>query len=214
MVCVDEIHLFVMFGVTFRKSFVNLKESFFKHLIDRSKHKTDSPHAVHLKVPLLLMTATFNNRLLLILEQMIGIKVLRENYLWSGRRKMARRNIRINVVFTLQTTRVIKAVLKSTLSDNLNRKCIVYTNTASCLDQLKVDIEHWLDSSDGIKGDALIIQGDMKAEVKYVSAQMFTKIVDNAEELVNTNSFYPRILMATAGSIGTGLDSADVYSVV
>ena len=180
-----------------------------KHLIDRSKHKTNSPNAVHLKVPLLLMTATFNNRLLL-----IGIKVLRENYLWSGRRKMARRNIRINVVFTLQTTRVIKAVLKSTLSDNLNRKCIVYTNTASCLDQLKVDVEHWLDSSNGIKGDALIIQGDMKVEIKFISAQMFTKIVDNAEELVNSNSFYPRILMATAESIGAGLDSADVYSVV
>jgi len=43
---------------------------------------------------------------------------------------------------------------------------------------------------------------------------MFTKIVDNAEELVNSNSFYPRILMATAESIGAGLDSVDVYSVV
>ena len=172
-----------------------------KHLIDRSKHKTNSPNAVHLKVPLLLMTATFNNRLLLILQKMVGIKFLRENYLWSGRRKMARRNIRINIVFTLRTTRVTKAVLKSTLSDNLNRKCIVYTNTASCLDQLKVDVEHWLDSSNGIKGDALIIQGDMKAEVKFISAQMFTKIVDNAKELVNSNSFYPRILMATAGNM-------------
>ena len=58
---------------------------------------------------------------------------------------MARQNIRINVEFTLQSTRVIKRVLKSTLSDNLNKKCIVYTNTASCLDQLKIDVEHWLD---------------------------------------------------------------------
>ena len=193
LVCVDEIHLFVMFGVTFRKSFVNLKESFFKHLIDQSKNKKDSPHAVHLKVPLLLMTATFNNRLLGLLEKMIGIKVLRENYLWSGRQKMARRNISINVAFTLQTTRVIKTVLTSTLSDNLDKKSIVYTNTANCLDQLKVDVEHWLDSSDDIKGDALIIHGDMKAEVKFVSASMFTKTVANAEELVNKNQFYPRI---------------------
>ena len=101
MVCIDEIHLFVIFGITFRKSFINLKESFFKHLIDRSKHETDAPHAVHLKVPLLLMTATFNNRLLGIFEKMIGIKVLRENYLWSRRQKMAHRNIGINVAFTL-----------------------------------------------------------------------------------------------------------------
>ena len=60
----------------------------------------------------------------------------------------------------------------------------------------------------------MIIHGDMKADVKFVSAQMFTKTTKNAEELVNTNSFYPRILMATAGSIGAGLDSGDVYSVV
>ena len=64
LVCVDEIHLFVIFGVTFRKSFVNLKDTFFKHLIDNSKTTSSSSHAVHLKVPLLLMTATFNNRLL------------------------------------------------------------------------------------------------------------------------------------------------------
>ena len=91
----------------------------------------------------------------------------------------------------LRVTRV--AVLKSTLTHKLNNKCIVYTNTANYLDQLEVDVDHWLDSSDGIKGDALIIQSNMKAEIKFVSAQMFTKTVDNAEELVNSNSFYPRI---------------------
>ena len=68
--------------------------------------------------------------------------------------------------------------------------------------------------SDGINGDALIIHGDMKEEVKFVSDQMFTKTVDYAEELVNINLFYPRILMATDGSIDVGLDSVDVYSVV
>ena len=54
----------------------------------------------------------------------------------------------------------------------------------------------------------------MKAEFKLFSAQMFTKTVDNTEELVNSNSFYPRISMATAGSIGAGLDLVDVCSVV
>ena len=42
----------------------------------------------------------------------------------------------------------------------------------------------------------------------------FTKTVDNTEDLINSNLFYPRILIATAGSIGVGLDSVDVYSVV
>ena len=34
LVCVDEIHLFVMFGITFRKEFASLKDTFFKHLLD------------------------------------------------------------------------------------------------------------------------------------------------------------------------------------
>ena len=205
-----------MFGITFRKEFSSLKDSFFKHLIDRKQHKNSSSSDLpcYLKAPLLLMTATFNMKLLEILEKTIGIKVLRENYLWSGRDKMARRNIRFNVKFTSQTTRHIKTVLSDTLSDNFTKKCIVYTNTASCLDQLKVDIEQWLDTSDDNRGDALIIQGDMKPEVKILSAEIFTKNVENPEDMIHKNEFYPRILIATAGSIGAGLDSDMVNSVV
>ena len=69
-----------------------------------------------------MMTVTFNTSLLNILGKMIGIKVLRGNYLWSERVKMERRHIRINVNFTLQTNRHIKYVLENTLSDNLDKK--------------------------------------------------------------------------------------------
>ena len=33
LVCIDEIHLFVMFGITFRKEFTALKTTFFRHLL-------------------------------------------------------------------------------------------------------------------------------------------------------------------------------------
>ena len=72
---------------------------------------------------------------------------------------------------------------------------------------MKVDIEQWLNASDDIKGDVLIIHGDMKKEVKFISAERFTKIITNPQELIDSNKFYPRILLATAGSIGAGLDS-------
>ena len=226
LVCIDEIHLYVMFGVTFRKEFVNLRDTFFKHLIDDTYRDpresigtrtppTNSPTNLpcYLKVPLLLMTATFNPTLINLMESMIGIKILRENYLWSSRDKMARRNITIHIKFTTQTTRYIKTVLHRSMCGNLHKKCIVYTNTASCLDQLKVDIEQWLNSSDEIKGDILIIHGDMKKEVKFVSAERFTESIDDPQLLLDSNKFYARILLATAGSIGAGLDSQDVYSV-
>ena len=78
---------------------------------------------------------------------------------------------------------------------------------------MQADIELWLDMNETVKGDVIVIYGDLKPEVKFVSAERFTKVIVNPEELVNNNKFYPRILLATAGSIGAGLDSPDVYTV-
>ena len=75
------------------------------------------------------MTISFDLSLLKIMEDLIGIKIMQENYLWSNQKKMARWNIKINAHFIMQSTRVIKSVLSSTLADNLTKKIIIYTNT-------------------------------------------------------------------------------------
>ena len=113
LVCIDEIHLFVMFGLTFRKEFTLLKNTFFRHLLcKRDSRYTYASGLCHdLKVPLLLMTATFNQSLLGLLETMIGVKVLASNYLWSGRGNMARRHICINITVSSQSTCYIKKAL-------------------------------------------------------------------------------------------------------
>ena len=202
LVCIDEIYLYVMFGVTFRKKIINLRDTFFKHLIDDTRHDTmrstgtrtpssDSPAnlACYLKVILMLMTATFNPALINLMESMLGIKILRDNYLWSSGNKMARRNIIMRIKFTTQITRYIKIVLHRSMSGNLDKKIIFYTNTASCLDQLKVDIEQWLNSSDDIKGGFLIMHGDMKTEVEKKSAESFTELIENPQLLLDSNNF-------------------------
>merc|ERR1740124_1355391 len=92
-----------------------LQYIFFKLLIDRRHHlvtSTTDKLPSYLKESLLLMIATFNHSLLSLLEKMIGIKVLRENFLCSGREKMARRNIKINMNFVQQKTRFIKKFWK------------------------------------------------------------------------------------------------------
>ena len=58
------------------------------------------------------------------MESMIGIKITRENYLWSSRDKMARRNIKMSVLFTQQTTRYIKTVLQNLLSSNVDKNAL------------------------------------------------------------------------------------------
>ena len=97
---------------------------------------------------------------------------------------MARRNIRIHVDFTTQRLRCIKLILQNTLSGNFDKKCIVYTNTSSCLEQMHADVELWLDMHANIKGDVIVIYGDLKPEVKFVSAERFTKVNENPEELI------------------------------
>ena len=113
----------------------------------------------------------------------------------------------------MQRLRAIKNVLHETLFGNLTKKCIVYTNTASCLDQMQSDIELWLDINDDVKGDTLVISGALKPEVKFASAERFTRVVDDPEELLNRNALFPRILLSTAGSIGAGLKSPDFFAV-
>ena len=144
---------------------------------------------------------------------MIGIRVLPCNYLWTGRAMMARRHIRINVSMTFFAMKIVKQVIQTTLFGNLNKKVIVYTNTTASLELLRSETESWMDLSDEIKEDVLVIQGDLQPEVKFVSAEQFTRVVDHPQQLIDTNQFYPRILLATDGCIGAGLDSADVYSV-
>ena len=109
LVCVDEAHQFVMFGVTFRPDFGLLKDSLFEQTIINSStlpsNETQLP--VYLKVPLLLMTATFNIELLKTLQSMIGIRIQPSMCLWSGRESMQRRTVRMSVI--VSTTKAGKA---------------------------------------------------------------------------------------------------------
>jgi len=202
-----------MFGLTFRKEFTLLKTYFSRHMINTSNQSNANNGCYYLKVPPLLMLAMINRELMSLLEEMIGIKIPPQNYLWENRNDMARCNIKINVNFTTQRLCHIKAVLGSILSGNFDKECIVYTNTASCLEQIQADIEAWLDMDDTILRDTLLIHGDQKPEVKFMSAEKFTETVSDPEDLINKNKFYPRFFLATAGNIGAGLDSSDIYVV-
>ena len=63
----------------------------------------------------------------------------------------------------------------------------MYTNTASCLYQMQSDIELWLDANDDIKGDVLVINGDLKPEVKFASIERFTMVTENSKRLITNN---------------------------
>ena len=39
---------------------------------------------------------------------------------------------------------------------------------------MQADIDLWLDMNENIKGDVIVIYGDLKPEVKFVSAEQLT----------------------------------------
>ena len=216
LVCIDEVHQFVMFGYTFRPEFGLLRDSLFKKLVASNGSNATNPSQlpVSLKVPLLLMTATFNTELLGLLQSMIGISITPSMYLWSGRDEMQRRTVRISVSISTQYLKSVKVILKNLLSSNLDKKVIIYTNTATKAESIKEEIDSWLNLTSAFEGDTIMINGDMESEVKLKSATMFTTHINNPRGLVDDSKFYPRVLIATSSSIGAGLDSRDVYSVI
>ena len=175
---------------------------------------TNSILSVNLNVPLLLMTATFNMELLSILQTMIGIRITPSMYLWSGRQDMQRRTVRISVSMSAQYLKCVKMILTELLSSNLDKKIIIYTNTASKAEKIKEEIDSWLNLTSAFEGDTIMINGDMESEVKLMSATTFTSNPSNPRENIDKDVFYPRVLIATSSCIGAGLDSSSVYSVV
>lgn len=53
----------------------------------------------------------------------------------------------------------------------------------------------------------------MKKEIKFVSAERFTQSTINPQVLIDSDQFYPQILLPTARSIGAGLNWQNVFSV-
>ena len=123
LACIDEVHQFVVFGCAFRPAFCLLKDSLFNCVISNdpniSNGNTTSNLAVKLKVPLLLMTATFNVELLSLVQSMIGMRVCPEMFLWSGRDAMQRHTVRISVSMSMQYLKSIKDILKTILAGNV-----------------------------------------------------------------------------------------------
>ena len=95
---------------------------------------------------------------------------------------------------------------------NTYYKETIYSNTVEEVENMKFVTDSWLDVDNKSLGDIVVIKGDQEPEVKFCTTFVFTDKV-NAEELLKNNEFYAHILFATAGFIGTELDSSDIHLV-
>jgi superfamily II DNA or RNA helicase len=201
LLCIDEVHLFVDFGLTFRKNFLLLKEKIFKLVTTNN----DSC----LKIPILYMTATFNIQKLHFLKQLTGINVLSQNIFWGDYISFQRRNIYISTTYTNQSMKKLKLAIQSCLLTSNKNKCIVYTSTAAKAQSYKNKTDDWLDSINTIPGDTGIVVGDQETELKHAYSTEFTT-TNTEHAILDERKYTPRILFGTSGCIGAGLDSNDV----
>ena len=75
--------------------------------------------------------------------------------------------------------------------------------------KIKDKVDMWLDEESPFEGDLVLVYGDMHQEVKAEIITAFTS-THPVESDMESNVIYPRILIATSGSVGAGLDSHDI----
>ena len=205
-------HQYVSFGITFRQSFYALKHELFYHCIDKkSILNTPADLPTDLLIPILYMTATFNDSLLSLLQKMTGICILPNNFFWCGCSGMSKRTINIAINSSSQYLRNVKKHLLHALNSNHKHKCIVHGNAATSLTQIKDSVDNWLDHESPFLADTLLITGDVEPELKLACTEEFASPAYD-DHINNIDLMSPRILFATATCIGAGLDCSSVFS--
>ena len=195
LVCIDEVHQFVTFGLSFRTEFLKLKSEIFSKL--KSTNSSPQNNSI-LKVPLLFMTATFNKSLVHYLQTITGLAVPPSNYLWADANGFRRRTVLISIHPNSYYMKGVKALMAELLQNNLDKKMIVYTNTLEKVENIHEDLCNWHDSSFPFEGDILLLHGDIEPEVKFASIVRFTSDLGDVRSLLDNNMHVPRVLVATA----------------
>jgi hypothetical protein len=161
------------------------------------------------------MTATFNTTLLSYLQQITGFDIPNPSLFWSSSKSFSRHNIDISISLSNFKMKAIKESLTCTLNDNIDKKSILYCNVAKSVTTIGDSLDNWLNEADNkIKGDTLLINGDLESEWKFFSSQKFTETSLKNCSMINNETYFPRILIATSGCIGAGLDLSNVHLVV
>ena len=200
--CIDEIHLFIEFGISFRQVFQSLKNKNIKLFCNNDGS---------MKVPILLMTATFDTNMFHLIQRMLGVKIYSNNIFWVEAHEFQKRHIAIHMKYSTLIFKYTTDYLSSHCNDRDDNKAIIISSTASRAKDIQEKIDSWLDSNDSIKGDSVLVVGDLETETKFAYTTKFTNSYFGVGgESFLSDNLYPRFLLGTPGCIGAGLDCSTV----
>jgi superfamily II DNA helicase RecQ len=182
MVCVDEAHLFVQFGLHFRSEFLHLKGLLFSPLIvpppasNTTTPLNNNPKQVpttFTAAPVLFMTATADKIMLDQLEQITGYCFSQSNLFWPNALDMQQRRQQIRFMPTTMVSHILRSMTKKCFTEGSSaKKFIVYSNSRRQVEQCHSSYRKWMDSQ-SIDDDVILIVGTQSREQKFHRTTLF-----------------------------------------
>ena len=194
-VVMDEIHLAVHFGSSFRKEFLLLKESFFSKL--------------NQNIPMAFFTATCSVFIKTSVEKMFGFEFDVSH--WPSSCDMMHRSVGIHIAYTTRSFQYVTRTIKNHLTPHpsLPNKVIVYSNRRVRIFNFADKLEKHFDCDDDFKNvDVLTLVGTITKEEKAAYIRMFINGSSDPDSTLDM-----RVLCATSGVGNAGIDSPDIRSV-
>ena len=192
-VVVDELHMFNMFGRSFRCEFMKLKTKLFQK--------------VHDKVVMLFMTASCNRRIRASFEEMIGVAITHTE--WPSAVQIANRKVTILCDYSQRPIGKVEKAISNVvrMDDGLGTKCIVYSNVRKRVLEIQERIGDSFDVEDALhQFDVLSIHGQLTKDQKACYIQTFLDPDHPDDKNI-------RVLCATSGVGNVGIDSKEIRSV-
>ena len=112
LISIDKVCQFFNLGMSFRYLFRKLEEFIFNKIT----------YGENVKLPVLFMTAIFNN--LSLLTKIIGININKSNFIWSHARGFKKSNIDVGSYTLPQCIKHLKQSLEQVLSDNADKNIL------------------------------------------------------------------------------------------
>ena len=139
LVVIDELHLYLQFGVSLRLEFKQLTNMLLKVLFPSSDLQSHPS--------LLVMTATITNRWLELFNKLTGISFIHSDILWALPDDMARRDVKMSFYLGDSVLKKMRLDLIAFLKSSTTKKVIIYTNTRTTANKLKTSIDELMDAT-------------------------------------------------------------------
>jgi superfamily II DNA helicase RecQ len=164
------------------------------------------------------MTATWNLELELIFSLMTGVRPQQNLYVWASAKEMQRRQNRITMIAGQKKGSKIQSHCIQLFGTSEDGTAVVYSNSRKAIEKIAIALNQFLDHED-LHYDTVVVNGEMFAEQKFFYTRLFTKNSatgrDGDGDDTSGNGVYnPRVLIATAGAAGVGIDSPEVHLVL